>query len=342
MYINRNIEEKVVELSKQFPVLMITGARQVGKSTLLNYINNLKEEKVTYVSLDKIQNRILAVEDPELFLETYKSPVIIDEFQYAPDLLSYVKIKVDEARLDEMFNNGKSVETLYYLTGSQSFLTMEKASETLAGRVGIIDLYGLSNRELNGLKSRPFVPEIEALRKELSSTMGSLQPTVKSMIVPKVATKEITDLKAGEDVRVITLNQEGTVVSVDKNKKEAVVQIGIMKMTLPFKSLQKAKKDVKKTVTKSTRNIIKSKSGNVKSEVDLRGMTLEEAIMEVEKYLDDAYVAGLENVTIIHGIGTGVLKSGLQDILRKNRHVKSQRAGQYGEGGLGVTIVTLK
>ena len=114
------------------------------------------------------------------------------------------------------------------------------------------------------------------------------------------------------------------------------------KMTLPFKSLQKAKKDVKKTVTKSTRNIIKSKSGNVKSEVDLRGMNLEEAIMEVEKYLDDAYVAGLENVTIIHGIGTGVLKSGLQDILRRNRHVKSQRAGQYGEGGAGVTIVTLK
>ena len=64
--------------------------------------------------------------------------------------------------------------------------------------------------------------------------MGSLQPTVKSMIVPKVASKEITDLKSGEDVRVITLNQEGTVISVDKNKKEAVVQIGIMKMTLPF------------------------------------------------------------------------------------------------------------
>ena len=184
--------------------------------------------------------------------------------------------------------------------------------------------------------------EVDNIIKELTSTMGSLQPTVKSMIVPKVASKEITDLKAGEDVRVITLNQEGTVVSVDKNKKEAVVQIGIMKMTLPFKSLQKVKKDVKKTVTKSTRNIIKSKSGNVKSEVDLRGMNLEEATMEVEKYLDDAYVAGLENVTIIHGIGTGVLKSGLQDILRRNRHVKSQRAGQYGEGGAGVTIVTLK
>ncbi len=184
--------------------------------------------------------------------------------------------------------------------------------------------------------------QIEALRKELTSSMGSLQPSVKSMIVPKVASKEIKDLSPGEDVKVITLNQQGTVVYVDKNKKEAVVQIGIMKMTLPFKSLQKVKKDVKTTVTKTTRNIIKSKSGKVKSEVDLRGMNLEEAIMEVEKYLDDAYMAGHENVTIIHGIGTGVLKKGLQDILKRNKHVKSQRVGQYGEGGAGVTVVTLK
>ena len=184
--------------------------------------------------------------------------------------------------------------------------------------------------------------KIEALRKELASSMGSLQPTVESMIIPKVANKEIKDLKTGEEARIITLNQQGTVVSIDKSKKEAVVQIGIMKMTLPFKSLQRVKKDLKTTVTKATRNIIKSKSGNVRSEVDLRGLNLEEAIMEVEEYLDDAYVAGLESVTIIHGIGTGVLKSGLQDILKRNRHVKAQRAGQYGEGGAGVTIANLK
>ena len=115
-----------------------------------------------------------------------------------------------------------------------------------------------------------------------------------------------------------------------------------MKMTLPFKSLQKVQKDKKSTVTKTTRKIISEKSGKVKGEVDLRGMNLEEAIMEVEKYLDDACVAGLETVTIIHGIGTGVLKKGLQDVLKRNKHVKSKRPGEYGEGGAGVTIVTLR
>ena len=219
---------------------------------------------------------------------------------------SIEKLKIEYDEKLEKFANQK--EKMLEQARQEAFRITRQAKEEVDNIIK--ELRRLEEERASKEKNQ----QIEALRKELTSTMGSLQPTVKSMIVPKVASKEITDLKAGEDVRVITLNQEGTVVSVDKNKKEAVVQIGIMKMTLPFKSLQKVKKDVKKTVTKSTRNIIKSKSGNVKSEVDLRGMNLEEATMEVEKYLDDAYVAGLE----------------------------SQRAGQYGEGGAGVTIVTLK
>ena len=199
----------------------------------------------------------------------------------------------------------------------------------------------LRNMEME-MASKEKNKKIEALRKELADSMGSLQPSVKSMIVPKVSNKEIKDLKPGDEVKVITLNQDGSVVSVDKKKKEAVVQMGIMKMTLPFKALQIAPKEKKSTVTKSTRKIISAKSGSVKSEVDLRGMNLEEAIIEVDKYLDDACVAGLETVTIIHGVGTGVLKKGLQDVLKKNKHVKSQRPGQYGEGGMGVTIVEIR
>ncbi|WP_317315877.1 endonuclease MutS2 [Peptostreptococcus russellii] len=183
---------------------------------------------------------------------------------------------------------------------------------------------------------------IEKIRREIGQSMGKLQPSVESMVVPKFASKEIKNLKAGEDVRIITLNQEGTVISVDNKKKEAVVQVGIMKMTLPFKSLKRIEKKEDSHVTRTTRKVIRSKSGNVTREVDLRGLNLEEAIMKVEKYLDDACMAGHDEVTIIHGIGTGVLRRGIKEWLKKNPHVKSMRDGQYGEGGIGVTIVKVK
>lgn len=162
MYINRSIEKEINSLSKQFPTILITGPRQVGKTTLLNYIAG---KNINYVSLDNINDRALAVNDPELFLETYKQPLIIDEIQYAPELLSYIKIKVDQARLNSVFS-GNDILTMYYLTGSQSFLSMKNITESLAGRVGIIDLYGLSTREINNIKDRLFIPEIELLKKE--------------------------------------------------------------------------------------------------------------------------------------------------------------------------------
>ena len=89
------------------------------------------------------------IEDPETFLRTHGIPLIIDEFQYAPNLLSYIKLAIDEARKNEMFGYGKKVGTLYYLTGTQVFETMENITESLAGRVGIIDLYPLSTREIS-------------------------------------------------------------------------------------------------------------------------------------------------------------------------------------------------
>ena len=265
------------------------------------------------------KNRIKAVEDRE-------------EAERLKEEIERLKVEYDEKLEKLVSQRDKMIEK----AKSEAFSIIRQAKEEVD--IIIKELRSLEQERASKEKNR----KIEELRKELTSSMGSLQPTVKSMIVPKVSNKEIKDLKPGEEVKVITLNQNGSVVSVDKKRKEAVVQIGIMKMTLPFKSLQKTRKDVSTNVTKSTRNIIRSKSGSVKNEVDLRGLNLEEAIMEVEKYLDDAYVAGLESVTVIHGIGTGVLKAGLQDILRRNRHVKSQRGGQYGEGGAGVTIVKLK
>ena len=163
-YKTRTIEKALNSLIGNCPVIMVTGPRQVGKTTLLNHLVATSEEKINYVSLDNLLIRSQAIEDPELFLRNYETPLIIDEFQYAPELLSYIKIKVDEARKNEMFNNKENVGTMYYLTGSQVFQTMKNVSESLAGRIGILDLYGFSTRELESIDEPIFIPDINLLK----------------------------------------------------------------------------------------------------------------------------------------------------------------------------------
>lgn len=148
MYINRVIESKLSYLAEHFPVVMVCGARQVGKTTLLNRLKR-EREQVQYVTLDYPRIRSLAREDPELFLQQYTPPLIIDEIQYATELLPYMKIRVDK-----MQQNG-----MYYLTGSQMFHMMKNVSESLAGRVGVLSMYSLSRAELEGRSSDPFRPD---------------------------------------------------------------------------------------------------------------------------------------------------------------------------------------
>lgn len=148
MYIPRIMESKLKYLSEHFPVVMVCGARQVGKTTLLNEFKS-KNKQIQYVTLDYPRLRMLAREDPELFLQQYQAPLIIDEIQYAPELLSYIKIRVDQAH-----RNG-----LYYLTGSQMFHLMKNVSESLAGRVGILSMYSLSRAEIEGRTCVPFLPD---------------------------------------------------------------------------------------------------------------------------------------------------------------------------------------
>ena len=111
-YINRNLEKIIKNFIGKYPIIMITGPRQIGKTTLLNYLlENLKN--INYVTLDDLMIRIQTNEDPSLFLRTYETPLIIDEFQYAPNLLSYIKMNVDENRRKAMFANGDEVGTKY-------------------------------------------------------------------------------------------------------------------------------------------------------------------------------------------------------------------------------------
>lgn len=146
MYIKRAIEETLQSISATFPVLLLTGPRQVGKSTVLEH---LAGNTRLIVSLDDPDIRYLAKTDPSLFMQRYHPPILIDEVQYAPELLPYIKMAVDRSK-----RNGD-----FWLTGSQSFLIMKGVSESLAGRIGIAQMVGLSSREIDALPSCPFNPE---------------------------------------------------------------------------------------------------------------------------------------------------------------------------------------
>lgn len=147
----RTLVRTLHTISDSFPVLMLTGPRQVGKTTLLEMC--AKDTPRHYVSLDDLDARALAQSDPALFLQTWPAPVIIDEIQYAPQLFSAIKLQVDR----------KQVNGQFWLTGSQKFQLMRGLTESLAGRVAIIDLLGLSQAELEGraATARPFMPTPE-------------------------------------------------------------------------------------------------------------------------------------------------------------------------------------
>jgi uncharacterized protein len=145
MYIKRRLESAIRRANETFPVLMVTGPRQSGKTTLLQH---LREPERQFVSLDDLDLRRLAQDDPKLFLARFPPPVVIDEFQYAPDLLSYIKIAVDDLRTRGL---NREAAGMYWLTGSQQFVLMRHVRESLAGRVAILNLLGFEPAELAGV-----------------------------------------------------------------------------------------------------------------------------------------------------------------------------------------------
>ena len=185
MYIKRAIESTILKINDTFPILLVTGPRQVGKSTLLEH---LAEQNRKIVTLDDPDIRYLAKTDPALFMQRFTPPVLIDEIQNATELLPYIKMAVDRNK-----RNGD-----FWLTGSQSFVMMKDVSETLAGRVGIVTLLGLSTREILGQPSEIFSAKSEALIKRVASsgkmTLNQVFVRIHRGSMPKLTADPAVDL----------------------------------------------------------------------------------------------------------------------------------------------------
>lgn len=154
------------------------------------------------------------------------------------------------------------------------------------------------------------------------------------------------NLKPGDRVRIVHLGTEATVLAAPDAKGEVQLQAGVMKLKVHITQLQMPKAEPAGAQAQKKKGGVRSNvdiaTRAVRQELDIRGMAVDEALPEVDKFLDDAMLSGLGEVNIIHGKGTGVLRAGVQDALRRNPRVKSYRLGVYGEGESGVTVVTLK
>lgn len=182
-YIKRHLTDKIRNLSNEYACILLTGPRQVGKTTLLE--NVIGDKEIEFVTLDDLAEREIAKRDPELFLNSHKQPIVIDEVQYAPELFSYIKIAIDKGATPGTF----------YLTGSQSFKLMKLVQESLAGRVAVLQLPALSQSEILNVQNDEFKTELEnlKLRNGITCDMHDIYKRIFDGGMPALISKKYTD-----------------------------------------------------------------------------------------------------------------------------------------------------
>ena len=179
------------------------------------------------------------------------------------------------------------------------------------------------------------------LEEERKKLKDSLEDREKALIKERENAGEVIEkVTLGMEAFLPSLNQKVIIISMPDNRGEVQVEAGIMKISVKLKDLRKAEKTKEEKVRKKRE--VKLNLRSVESRLDLRGLDAEEACYRTDKYLDEAYMANLGEVTIVHGKGTGILRKAINDMLKRHPHVKSYRLGAYGEGGDGVTMVELK
>lgn len=196
-------------------------------------------------------------------------------------------------------------------------------------------------KEMNAENSAKMAEMARGLYK---SSLKEMEDQADPIITKKAIGQKVEKLNKGDIVVVNDINRDATVIEVNENKKQAFVMSGSIKMWVGFDNLSLKSKYAQTTEVKKTRNVtgIKSrKERMISDEIDLRGMSTDEAVLELDSYIDNAVLAGLQTIRIIHGKGTGVLRKNIQTYLKKHKNISSYRLGTFGEGESGVTIAQI-
>ena len=211
-------------------------------------------------------------------------------------------------------------------------------------------------KELNKLSLNQSLGERNKIIQESRRRIGVAEKALATPLVRKVNTESVSadQLEEGMRVKLLTMDQNGTVIGLPDNKQELLVQVGAIKVKAKLSDIailvdgsepkaKPSRRMPQSTAGRPTKtSLYSSKAMQVSPKIDVRGLNLEEAIMRVEKHIDDAFIAGLDKTTIVHGRGEGILRDGIRRRLRSNKHVASLEKPAYNEGGEGATIVVIK
>jgi DNA mismatch repair protein MutS2 len=298
-----------ISLRLGLPEYIITGARE-----------NISKDSLAFEDLIKsLQEKSIKAED--------------DAREAAAIKLQVAKLK--EKYEDKLYGLQKSRENSMYEAQREAKRILREAkeeSDEILKNMRELERLGYSS-EARG--------KLEEERKKLKEKLDRSEEKSSKANLPEG--KELTEVKLGQDVLLPSLNQKVTILTLPDSKGEVQVQAGIMKINVKLKDLRASGNNSGNTSNQRTSK--KKLNLNLRSaatSIDLRGMDAEEGVYNVDKYLDDAYLAGLNEVSIIHGKGTGILRNAIADMLKRHHHVKNYRLGNYGEGGTGVTVVELK
>lgn len=328
---NGSVEFNVETLSPTYRLLIGVP----GKSNAFEISKKLGlAESIIQKAKSTIETEKVEFEDALNQIE--KDRIYIEEKRTEIDRLS---LESQKKHSDFIAKERKSLEKSEKLINEANYEARKIVEQTKKETAEIIKELKKINLEMNKDKNR----RVNELRQELNDKTKILEGNPYSEQIFEEETYDTTTpLKKGDTVTVKSLNQKGYIISDEDDSQYVMVQIGIMKTKVKKLDLMKIKSDDEKNQSVNTSRIIKLKTSSINTTIDVRGQNLEEAIMEIDKYLDDAFMSNLNEVQIIHGKGMGILREGVTQFLKKHKHVKDFRLGNFNEGGDGVTIVTFK
>jgi DNA mismatch repair protein MutS2 len=329
--INGSVEFNIETLSPTYKLLIgvpgKSNAFEISKKLGLNF--GIIQKAKQNIETDKIEfeDALKQIEENRIYIEEKKQEI------------DRLDVESKKKHSDFLSKERKSLEKSEKLIDEANYEARKIVENAKREAAEIIRELRKLNLEMDKDKNR----RVNELRQSLNDKTKELAENIYSDIIEEEDTYDTSSpLKTGDAVTVKSLNQKGYIISDVDDSPTVMVQIGLIKTKVKKSDLIKIKSDEEVKQKTNTSRMVKLKTSSINPAIDLRGYSLDEALLELDKYLDDAFMSNLNEIQVIHGKGMGILREGVTQFLKKHKHVKESRLGSFNEGGDGVTIVKFK